>query len=139
MNKSQNRRPTTPMQVIEFPGNNGRAESEQKIEERLLDLTQLVADLTESGYGVLLGEDTLHRAAFDELCVKESALRWILRVAKHSSGGVREKLWTDIEDAVSDLEKTAHLVMHPPAAWPRLTAEAKRFDTPGRPNRGWTH
>jgi hypothetical protein len=116
MNKSQNRGPVRDFQVIEFPHDDGRAEAEQKIEERLLDLSQLVSDLEESGYGVLLGEDTLHRAAFDELRVKESALRWILRVAKHSSGGVREKLWTDIEDAVSDLEKTAHLVMHPPAA-----------------------
>jgi hypothetical protein len=139
MNKSQNGRPAPYLQIIEFPHDNGRAEAEQKIEERLLELTRLVSDMNESGYGVLLGEDTLHRAAFDELCVKESALRWILRVARHSSGTVREKLWTDIEDAVSDLEKTAHLVMHPPAAWPRLSAEAKRFDAQGRPNRGWTH
>jgi hypothetical protein len=139
MIKSQNRRPAPYLQIVEFPHNDGRAKAEQKIEERLLDLTQLVSDLNESGYGVLLGEDTLYHAAFDELCVKESALRWILRVAKHSSGDVREKLWTDIEDAVSDLEKTAHLVMHPPAAWPRLTAEAKRFDTAGLPNRGWAH
>lgn len=139
MNKSQNGRPAPQLQVIEFPRNNGRAEAEQMIEERLQELTRLVSDLNESGYGVLLAEDTLHRAAFDELRVKESALRWILRVAKHSSGTVREKLWTDIEDAVSDLEKTAYLVMHPPAAWPTLTAEAKRLDAAGRHNGGWTH
>ena len=98
--------------VIEFPHSTEMAPSEQSIESRLRDLTAFVADLTDSGYGALLAEDSATRDAFDELRVKEIVLRWIVRVAKHSNGAVREKLWADIEDAVTGLEKTADLLLH---------------------------
>jgi hypothetical protein len=97
--------------VIEFPRMSEHDQHEQEIEARLRDLTALVADLTDSGYGVLLSEETSTREEFDELRVKEAALRWIIRVARHSDGAVREKLWSEVEDAVAGLEKTAELLL----------------------------
>lgn len=110
--------PSGRSRVIEFPESNPVARSESVIEARLRDLTALVADLTDSGFGVLLSEDAATREAFDELRIKEAALRWIVRVAKHSSGNVREKLWSDIEEAVSGLETTADLLLHSGLTWP---------------------
>lgn len=106
--------------VIEFPRMTERNQHEQEIETRLRDLTALVADLTDSGYGVLLAEETSTREAFDELRVKEAALRWILRVARHSDGAVREKLWSEAEDAVWSLEKTAELLLDCKLVWSYL-------------------
>ncbi len=116
MNKSQNRRPAPDLQVIEFPHSRQAAQWEEEIEARLQQLTALVKDLCAVGYADLLTEGTKAREAFDELCVKEAALHWIMRVAKRSSGAVREKLWCDIEGAVSELEQTAESVMHPQGA-----------------------
>jgi len=116
MNRRESQRPGTNFEVIEFPRRNGAVPGEEAIEARLRELTYLVNDLCESGYAVLLMEGTPGRQAFDELRVKEAALRWIVRVAKHSSGAAREKLWADIESAVGDLEGVAESVMNPSAA-----------------------
>jgi hypothetical protein len=113
--------PSAKSRVIEFPQMSETNEHEQEIETRLRDLTALVADLTDSGYGVLLSEEPATREAFDELRVKEAALRWIIRVAKHSTGAVREKLWSDVEQAVCGLEKTAELLLHSGLVWPHPT------------------
>ena len=94
-----------------------RGQREQEIEARLRELTALVADLTDSGYGVLLAEETSTREVFEELLVKETALRWIIRVARHSDGAVREKLWSDVEEAVCGLEKTAELLLDSRLLW----------------------
>lgn len=106
--------------VIEFPQISETDQEEHEIERRLRDLTALVTDLTDSGYGLLLAEDKSTQEAFDELRVKEAALRWITRVARHSTGAVREKLWIDVEEAVSGLEKTAELLLSCGFLWPRL-------------------
>ena len=98
--------------MIEFPASTETIQSEQAIEARLWKLASLVADLNDSGFGILLEEDMDTRDAFEELRVKEAALRWIVRVAKHSSGEVRKRLWSDIEEAVAGLEKTAGLLTH---------------------------
>jgi hypothetical protein len=103
--------------VIEFPQRSEETAYEQEIDTRLQDLTALVADLTDSGYGVLLAEEPSTGEAFEELRVKEAALRWIIRVAKHTTGSVREKLWADVEDAVAGLEKTAEFLLHSGLAW----------------------
>jgi hypothetical protein len=110
--------------AIEFPPSTETIQSEEAIEARLRDLASLVADLTDSGFGVLLAEDPATREAFDELRVKEAALRWIVRVAKHSSGQIREKLWADIESAIAGLEKTASLLMHASFEGPNIVARA---------------
>jgi len=97
--------------VIEFPKRTESDQHEQEIETRLRELTALVADLTDSGYGFLLSQVNTTREAFEELRVKEAALRWIIRVARHSDGAVREKLWSEVEDAVAGLERTAELLL----------------------------
>jgi hypothetical protein len=103
--------------VIEFPKMTERDQHEQEIETRLQDLTALVADLTDSGYGVLLSQARSTREAFEELRVKEAALRWIVRVARHSDGAVREKLWSEVEGAVAGLERTAELLLDSGIVW----------------------
>ena len=103
--------------VIEFPKISERDQHEREIETRLRDLTALVADLTDSGFGALLSEEASTREAFEELRVKEIALRWIIRVARHSDGAVREKLWTDVEEAVAGLEITAELLLNSGLVW----------------------
>lgn len=117
--------------VIAFPQSTETSQSERAVELRLRDLSALVADLTESGFGVLLSEEILTREAFEELRVKEVALRWIVRVARHSSREVREKLWSDIEDAVASLEKTAELLLHSGIAWPRSAQSIHRDSLAG--------
>jgi hypothetical protein len=106
--------------VIEFPKMVDHGKQELEIETRLRDLTALVADLTDSGYGVLLLQAPSTREAFEELRVKEAALRWIIRVAKHSDGVVREKLWSEVENAVGSLEKTAELLLDSGVVWSQL-------------------
>ncbi|MGA8223112.1 MAG: hypothetical protein WB780_15795 [Candidatus Acidiferrales bacterium] len=106
--------------------------SEEALEKRLRELTALVADLTDSGYGFLLAEEAATQEAFEELRVKEAALRWIVRVAKHSSGAVREKLWSDAEEAVSSLEKTADLLLGSELILPHAFAANHRGRVAGR-------
>lgn len=117
--------------VLEFPNSNEANQWERDVESRIQDLSALVADLTESGFGVLLSEEITTREAFEELRVKEVALRWIARVAKHSNGPVREKLWSDIEIAVAGLEKTAELLLHSGISWPRSTPSILRDSLAG--------
>ena len=117
--------------VIEFPRIDQANQRERQIEIRLRDLTALVADLTDSGFSVLLAEEASTREAFDEIRVKEAALRWIVRVAKHSTGPVREKLWSDVEEAILGLEKTAGLLLDSGLAWPYLTAVNRQLSHDG--------
>ncbi len=121
MRKAISKSPAIPKslksRVIEFPKMTERDQHEEEIETRLRDLTALVADLTDSGYGLLLSQAHSTREAFEELRVKEAALRWIIRVARHSDGAVREKLWSELEDAVAGLEKTAELLLDSGLVW----------------------
>jgi hypothetical protein len=122
--------------VIEFPRAGEEDAREQEIETRLQDLTALVADLTDSGYGVLLAEEPSTGEAFDELRVKEAALRWIIRVARHSTGAVRARLWSDVEDAVSGLEKTSEFLLHSGLMWAHAAHANSylRLNGPGHAN-----
>lgn len=120
--------------VISFPRTRESSQSEQETETRLRELTEFLADLSDSGYGFLLAEEPATQEAFDELRVKEAALRWIVRVARHSSGAVRERLWMDIEVAVTSLEKTAELLLHSELIWPHAATlnPDGRLAGPGR-------
>jgi hypothetical protein len=126
--------PQLKSRVIEFPQTSESNLHEQTIQTRLRDLTAFVADLTDSGFGALLAEETSTREAFDELRVKEAALRWIIRVARHSTGAVREKLWSDVEAAVSSLEKTAELLLRSGLVGPHFTSanQEHRLSPPER-------
>lgn len=136
MNKSRNRSTAPDLRVIEFPRAGQSAPCAQEIEARLGQLTILAKDMCEAGYAVLLAEGTAARDAFDELRVKEAALRWIVRVAKRASGPVREKLWADIAGAVTELEQTAESLRHPQGAENR-SANFERPHIVGGNGRTW--
>lgn len=107
MNIARKTQPTSGSQLKPPHDTQQRRVREALIEARLHALTEFIEDFNDGAFSAVLSERAFTREAVEELCVKESALRWILRVAKHSEGAVREKLWSDIEEAVTGLEKLA--------------------------------
>jgi hypothetical protein len=102
--------------IIPFPQTDTRnepeeafSEFEEDVKDRLQYVTDLVAGFATSPSNLVLVEKRPVREALEELMVKEAALQWIVRVASHSEGRVREKLWADIDKAVADLEKVANV------------------------------
>lgn len=83
---------------------------EEKIEDRLRVLADAVERFITSLPAALLAEHSSTREIIEELVVKQSALQWILRVAKHSQGAVRQRLWSDIDESLAGLEKTLELL-----------------------------
>lgn len=110
MNMVRNQLPTARTWLPESRQVQERRVREGIIEERLRALTRFVESFGHGVCSALLSERASTREKVEELCAKESGLRWIVRVAKHSEGLVRERLWTDIERAVTDLEKLAESV-----------------------------
>jgi hypothetical protein len=104
-------------QVLQFPYNDKNEEHDQTeisefeghVKDRLQYVTDLVAGFASSPSNLVLVEKRPVREALEELMVKEAALQWIVRVASHSEGPIREKLWDDIDKAVMDLEKIANV------------------------------
>jgi hypothetical protein len=104
-------------QVLQFPYNDKNEEHDQTeisefeghVKDRLQYVTDLVAGFASSPSNLVLVEKRPVREALEELMVKEAALQWIVRVASHSEGPIREKLWDDIDEAVMDLEKIANV------------------------------
>jgi hypothetical protein len=82
------------------------------------ELTNLVEGFANSPFNLLLVEKISAHEALEELIVKEAALGWIVRVASRSNGPIREKLWADIDRALTDLEKIAESQMHAGVGWP---------------------
>lgn len=110
----------TPRKVLQFPHidkdiisneleQNANIEFEHGVKDRLQQVTNLVAGFATSPSNLVLVEKRPVREALEELMVKEAALQWIVRVASHSEGPVREKLWDDIDKAVLSLEKIANV------------------------------
>jgi len=78
---------------------------EEKIEARLERLSHAVEHFVSSLPAALLAEHHPTRELLEELVVKQSALQWIVRVARHSQGAVRRRLWSDIDASLAGLEK----------------------------------
>lgn len=112
-------RPITRAQVLEFPHCEERIPFQDAIEERLAELKHFIDDFNESAFSLLLTEKTAVREAIEELGVKLSALEWIVRVARHSTGRVQSRLWADIDAALTDLEDTAESVARVTERWGR--------------------
>jgi hypothetical protein len=112
-------RPTTRPRVLEFPHREESKPFQDAIEERLAELKRFVDDFNESASSLLLTEKTAVREAIDELVVKVSALEWIVRVARHSTGRVQWRLWADIDAALTDLEGAAESVARITEKWGR--------------------
>jgi hypothetical protein len=81
--------------------------AEGKIEARLHDLGNEIQELVEAPYPGLLQDRDYVREALEELTSKHTTLLWTARVAKCTEGFVRERLWRDIEKALSGLERIA--------------------------------
>lgn len=81
--------------------------AERRIEARLHRLGDDIQELVEAPYPGLLRDRGSIRDALEELTAKHTTLLWIARVAKYTEGGVRERLWLDIEKALASLEKVA--------------------------------
>lgn len=112
--------PVTKARVIEFPHVQRIEELEAKIESRLQELTEVVDGFGDTAFNLFLTEKSAVREAIQELVVKVSALDWIVRVAKRSTGSVRAGLWSDIERALADLERTAQYVIRATENWAHL-------------------
>jgi hypothetical protein len=82
------------------------------VDVRLQELGNLITDLGDAAYPSLAARSNGMRETWEELAVKEATLRWIVRVAKHSDGRVRERLLLDVEKALDDLEHTADSIVH---------------------------
>jgi|HubBroStandDraft_1064217.scaffolds.fasta_scaffold86871_2 hypothetical protein len=87
--------------------------AEHDIEVRLRDLGKMIDDLMDAPYPGLLRERVRIREALEELTVKETTLRWIIRVARSAEGAVQRRLWSDIDKALTDLEKIAESMAEP--------------------------
>lgn len=84
---------------------------EEKIEARLRQLIDAVGRFITTLPAALLAEQSSSREIIEELAVKQSALLWIVRTAKHSQGAVRQKLWSDIDQSLSGLEKALEFLL----------------------------
>jgi hypothetical protein len=80
---------------------------EQRIESRLHALGDEIQELVESPYPGLLADRGCVREAIDKLTSRHTTLLWTARVAKCTEGAVRERLWGDIDKALSSLERVA--------------------------------
>jgi midasin (ATPase involved in ribosome maturation) len=119
-------RPTARARVLEFPRGKERTPSEDAVDARLAELKHFVDDFSQSASSLLLTEKRSVREAIEELAVKLSALEWIVRVAKHSSGRVHSRLWVDIDAALTDLEHTAESVARVTEKWGRSNLGSRR-------------
>lgn len=89
---------------------------ENKIEARLCGLGNAINDMVDAPYPGLLRERGHIREALEELIVKEATLRWIIRVARTTEGEVQQRLWSDIDKALTSLEKVAESIAEPSSA-----------------------
>lgn len=117
MNRAHMQQPRTMAGVIEFPHTHQIKELESSIETRLEELTDVVDGFGDAAFNLFLTEKSSVREVIEELVVKVSALDWIVRIARRSSGAVRQGLWADIERALVDLEKTANFVIRATEKW----------------------
>jgi hypothetical protein len=106
--------PNRAHQAANFPGAPGpqpvhshQLAAEGRIEARLRDLGNEIQELVEAPYPGLLRDRGYVREALEELTSKHTTLLWTARVAKCTEGFVRERLWRDIEKALSGLERIA--------------------------------
>jgi hypothetical protein len=90
--------------------------AEHDIEVRLRDLGNRINDLMDAPYPGLLRERGRIREALEELTLKEATLRWIIRIARMMEGEVQRRLWSDIDKALTNLERIAESIAQPESA-----------------------
>jgi hypothetical protein len=102
-------------QILHRPGTE-QIWVEHDIEVRLRDLGNRINDLMDAPYPGLLRERGRIREALEELTVKEATLRWIIRIARMTEGEVQRRLWSDIDKALTNLERIAESIAQPESA-----------------------
>jgi hypothetical protein len=118
MHRTRTQNASTARKILDFPQHaDERLDFENEIKARLQELTDFVENFTSSTVNLLLTEKPSAREILEELVVKEAALRWIVRVATLSSEPVRARLWEDIDNALTDLERIARLLGRAQVAW----------------------
>jgi hypothetical protein len=108
-----------------------RRQAERNIESRLRALGHAIRDLEEAPYPSLLRDRACVKEALEELAVKEVTLQWIVRITRCTEGAVREKLWSDIQDALTDLEKLAESVRQTGRPGSTVTFRPRKVSCPG--------
>lgn len=98
--------------VLQFSLRDGNR-AKYGIEARLRELGNVINDLMDAPYPGLLIERERIQVALEELTVKEATLRWIIRVARTTEGAVQQRLWSDIDKALTDLERIAESIVRP--------------------------
>jgi hypothetical protein len=104
--------PATPHRYL------NHAQYEERLRGRMRDITDFVENLSASTVTLLHAEKPPAREVLQEVVIKETALRWIARVAAVSTGKVRDRLRKDIEKALDDLELSVNLLERVDFAWP---------------------
>ena len=118
MNRTHVQQPTTITRVIEFPRMEGTDCFETgSVEDRIKELMEFAESFGRAPFGFFRGEACFVRQFIEELLVKVNALDWIARVAKRSTGSIRESLWADIERALIGLEEAAELLIRAEEEW----------------------
>ncbi len=115
--------------ILRFPGTkqtHTQPGIQENIEIRLRNLGNAINDLLDAPYPGLLRERRFIREALEELTVKEATLRWIVRVARSTPGAVQHRLWSDIDLALTDLEKIADSIMEPESAASSAPFDSRR-------------
>jgi hypothetical protein len=91
------------------------------IESRLTKLGDRLAQRSDAPFFKLMHDAESTEAATDSirdaserLAAEADALSWVLRIAKHSEGPVRARLWLDIDRALNALENLEMLVLRVP-------------------------
>lgn len=97
-------------EVIEGGRKKSQTAQERDIEGRLEHLSQDLEHFINTLPAAMLAEQSSSRELLEGLAVKQCALQWIARVAKHSEHGIREKLWSDIDESLAPLEKTLEVL-----------------------------
>jgi hypothetical protein len=85
---------------------------ENHIESRSKNVASLITALTASFFSVFPNDGDPTDEILETLLVKESKLRWLVRVAKYSKGANRKALWCKAEKELVRLEHDAEGLMH---------------------------
>jgi len=105
---------TTPSDVRDGSWRRGLdSEDFRDVEKRLETLKIAVEDFRDSSWTAWSGAGSQIREAASALCLKQEALFWKLRVAKHTSGFAQRVLLDDIIISIQDLEETVAWMLKP--------------------------
>jgi hypothetical protein len=98
--------------ILHLPGTE-QIWAEHQIEVRLRELGNVINDLMDAPYPGLLRDRGRIREALEELTVKEATLRWSIRIARTTEGEVQRRLLSDIDRALTELERIAESTAEP--------------------------